>query len=308
MRIIITGAGGFVGRKLAELLADHDVVGLDHVPDGIPDLPHVTARSGDLCDAAILEAAFSNGCDAVVHLATVPGGAAEQNPDLARRVNVDATMALADAAIQAGDRPRFVFASSIAVFGDPMPANVDDDTPLAPRMLYGAHKAMMEQWLATLTRRGEIDALSLRLSGVVARPRGPSGMKSAFMSNVFHALAGGERFVMPVSAAATSWMTSLESAAGNFAHALHADLSDAPAERAVTLPALRLRMEDLVAEIARQSGQEIDAVSYAPDAELEAGFGAYPPLLTPAAEALGFSSDGDLPTLVKRALAAISAA
>lgn len=44
MRIIITGAGGFVGRKLVEQLADHDVVALDHVADGIPTLTH----DGDL--------------------------------------------------------------------------------------------------------------------------------------------------------------------------------------------------------------------------------------------------------------------
>jgi len=305
MRIIITGAGGFVGRKLIELLADHQIVGLDNAPGGIPDLPNVTPLAGDLCDTAMLEAAFAAGCDAVVHLATVPGGAAEQNPDLARRVNVDATMALADAAAKAGEAPRFVFASSIAVFGDPMPASVDDATPLAPRMLYGAHKAMLEQWLATLTRRGDVDAISLRLSGVLARPRGPSGMKSAFMSNVFHALAAGESFVMPVSANAMSWMTSLARAAGNFAHAVTADLANAPAERAVTLPASRVRMGDLVAEIARQTGQDAGLVSYEPDVGLEAAFGNYPPLRTDAADGLGFRVDRDLSELVTEALAAI---
>ena len=70
-----------------------------------------------------------------------------------------------------------------AAFGEPFPASVDDSTPLRPKSFYGAHKALMEQWLATLSRRGELDAISLRLSGVVARPRGPSGMKSAFLSD-----------------------------------------------------------------------------------------------------------------------------
>ncbi len=301
MRIIVAGAGGFVGRRLVMLLAGHDVVALDHTPGSIPNLPHITPVSGDCSDPAVLDSAFANGCDAVVHLATVPGGAAEQDPGLAWRVNIDATQLLAEAASAAGDCPRFVFASSIAVFGDPLPDHVDDATPISPRLLYGAHKAMMEQWLATLTRRGKLDAVSLRLSGVVARPRGPSGMKSAFMSDVFHAFEAGEEFVMPVSANATSWMTSLESAAGNFAHAVRADLAAAPASRAVTLPALRVRMGDLIAEIASQTARSSELVSYEPDAGLEAGFGAYPPLVTLAAETIGFSSDATLDELVARA-------
>ncbi len=94
------------------------------------------------------------GCDAIVHLATVPGGAAESDPALAWRVNVDATRTLFDAAARASTPIRLVFASSIAVFGDHLPTPLDEDTPVAPSMLYGAHKAMMETWLATLGRRG----------------------------------------------------------------------------------------------------------------------------------------------------------
>lgn len=302
MRIIVTGAGGFVGSRLVARLADHDVVALDQDAGGIPDLPHVTGLAGDLCDPAVLEAAMHGGCDAVVHLATVPGGAAEQQPGLARRVNVDASMALADAAAGAGEQPRFVFASSIAVFGAPLPASVDDSTPVSPTLRYGAHKAMMELWISTLTRRGAIDGLSLRLPGVVARPRGPSGMKSAFLSDVFHAMVSGESCTLPVSAGATSWLISVECAAANLVHALRADLTKAPPSRALTLPALRVSMSDLLSEIARQTSVSTAAVSYRPDSDIEATFGALPPLRTDAANALGFDNDGDLTGLVARVL------
>lgn len=308
MRIIVTGAGGFVGSGLARQLTGHEVLAFDNSSAGIPDLSNIKTVVGDICDPSVLSDVFSGGCDAVVHLATVPGGAAEQNPELARRVNVEATMALADAAARSGARPRFVFASSVAVYGDPFPASVDDTTPLSPKLLYGAHKAMMEQWLATLTRRGDIDAVSLRLSGVVARPKGPSGMKSAFMSDVFHALRAGAAINMPVSADATVWMTSVECAVGNLVRALSVDLTNAPGDCAVTLPALRVRVGDLVEEIALQTGASVESVSYSPDAALESGFGALPPLFTPAAERLGFSDDGELSTLVARTLADICGA
>lgn len=303
MRIVVTGAGGFVGSRLVRALADQEVVALDNVPGLIPELPNVTKVIGDLCDADVLASALSDGCDAVVHLATVPGGAAERDPELARRVNVEGTMKLAEAASRTADQPRFVFASSIAVFGGVLPACVDDTTPSSPTLIYGAHKAMMEQWLATLTRRGEIDAISLRLSGVVARPRGASGMKSAFLSDVFHSFRAGKAFEMPVSADATVWLTSVECVVGNLVRALTVDLTNAPQRGGFTLPALRVRIGSLVEEIALQTNASVGLVSFSPDAALEAAFGALPALVTPAAEKLRFSGDRDLSELVARALA-----
>jgi hypothetical protein len=66
-----------------------------------------------------------------------------------------------------------------------------------------------------------------------------------------------------------------------------------------------VRVTDLVAEIARQTGRDVRSVSYKPEAELEAAFGSQSPLTTRAALALGFVNDGDLATLVGRALAAL---
>lgn len=306
MRIIVTGASGYVGRRLVAELADHHVMALDVAATGIPELPHVIPIAGDLCDPAVLESATAGGCDAVVHLATIPSGGAEKDPELAWRVNVDATKALSLAAARNGKQPTFVFSSSIAVYGDPLPPSIDDATPLMPKLYYGVHKAMMERWLAGLTRRGMLDAISLRLPGVVARPRAPSGMTSAFLSDVFHALHAGEPFVMPVSPDATHWLVSLDCTVRNLVHVLEADLGDAPGERALTLPSLCVRSGDLVAEIARQTGNPAESVSWSPEPAVQAAFGAQPPLTTVSADGLGFVHDGNLRTLVNRALAALS--
>ena len=307
MHVVVTGAGGFVGRELVSrlLAAGEQVVAVDTQADGIP----VGARAviGDIASAHLREEAFREGCTALVHLATVPGGAAEADPAASRRVNIDAMYDLLEAARAAGTRPRVVFASSIAVFGDPLPpAGVDDATPLAPRMVYAGHKAMMELAVAMMHNRGEIEGITVRLPGILARPKGPSGMKSAFMSDLFHALRAGEPFICPVSEHATIWAQSVVQCARNLVNALDMDAALMPMTRAVTLPAQRVTMGALAAEVARQCGTDVALVSYGPDAALEAAFGAHPPLVTPTAERAGFAHDGDLASLVCNALAAIA--
>jgi nucleoside-diphosphate-sugar epimerase len=300
--ILITGAGGFVGRAItARLLAQGQaVVAMDSVAGGIPAGARIVA--GDLGDRAVREQALGEGVAAVIHLATVPGGAAEADPAASRRINIDAMYDLLLEASAFGTRPRFIYASTIAVFGDPLPAMVDDATPLSPKLIYGAHKAMMEHAVAMFSNRGAIEGVTVRLPGILARPKGPSGLKSAFMSNLFHALKAGEAFTCPVSAQATIWAQSLSACAQNFLHALTLDPALLPPTRALTLPAMLVTMRDLAAEIARQCGVSPDLVTYAPDAALEAAFGAHPPLETAAAHHAGFAHDGNLDTLVASAL------
>lgn len=304
MRVVVTGAAGFVGRMLVRRLVDagHDVVAIDYL---IAPMAGGDTIAGDIADPAVLARALAQGCDAVVHLATVPGGAAEADPVAARRINLDATIALSEAAAATGARPRFIFASSIAVLGAALPARVDDTIPLRPQLVYGAHKAMIEQWLATLSRRGALDALSLRLPGIVARPPGPSGMKSAFMSDVFHALRAGASFTSPIAPDATMWLMSVETVVTALLHAITLDAAF-PDDRAITLPALRVGMGELIAAIAYQTGADGARVGYAPDRESQAAFGAYPALITPRANALGFHHDGTTDRLVAAALATIS--
>ena len=303
-RILVTGAGGFVGCALVNALAkEHNVVATDRVGLDILELYDVAAISGDLDDPATIAAATTKPLDAIVHLATIPGGAAEGEPALANLINVAASMALIDAAAAHGNCPRLLFASSIAVFGDPMPAQVDDDTAVSPLLRYGAHKAMMEEWIATLTRRGALRGLSLRLPGIVARPLGPSGMKSAFMSNLFHDLKAGRNITLSVSSAATCWLLSRPALIGQLVAALA--FPDDPGSARLNLPAMRVVVGDLVAEVARQTASDANLVTYEPDAAIEAAFGRQPPLFTPWSDALGLSHDGSLSDLVRNALADI---
>jgi nucleoside-diphosphate-sugar epimerase len=317
--VLVTGAAGFVGRALvARLLQAHAggtwplarlttldlTTALQGQPGAAAGLLH--AIEGSIADAAVVQRAFAEPVDVVFHLASVPGGTAEQQYALGRDVNLHATLHLLEAcaaqAQRGGPVPRFVFASTVGVFGAPLPPVVDDDTRPCPGMTYGAHKLMAEAAVADFTRRGGCDGLSLRLAGVLARPPAPTGQRSAFLSELLRAPAAGRDVVCPMSPQATTWASSTPNVVDNLLHAATVPAAALPRHRALTLPALRFSMAELVDALVARHGPAARAhVHFAPEPEIEALFGQQPPLHTPAARAAGFADDGDLATLLRRA-------
>jgi nucleoside-diphosphate-sugar epimerase len=314
LHILLTGAAGFIGRGLTErLLAPHGTQGfcdrltlldpdIASLPVPAPATEHIFRIEGSISDPAMRARALALGPDCIVHLAAIPGGAAERDYDVGWELNALASMALALEAAQARCT-KFVYASTIAVFGA-LAGAVDDETMPFPATSYGAHKLMVETLLTDLARRDMLDARSIRLPGIVARPRQRTGHGSAFMSDIFHALSAGEHFVSPVSAAASFWLMSRPACIDNLLHAVHMPADALPLARAWTLPALHVTMAELAAEIGASAGKDDGRlVHYAPVREVEDVFGHYPVLRTPRAESLGFRHDGSLAALVRRTLA-----
>ena len=294
MLTLVTGANGFVGRAFVRrAMAAGTPLRLVERAVDMDGAEFVEADLAEMQDLAWL----LDGVSCIVHLAALPGGAAEADPELSKRVNHEVTRRFLDALAKA-DRPiRFVHASSIAVFGtatDP----VTDATEARPTSVYGHHKRMAEIDVQAAAGTG-VDAVSLRLPGIVARPPAGEGFKSAFMSDIFWAVAGGECYVVPVSPDSTVWLMSAEKCAENLLHACTCPLG---ARRVMTLPALRVRLDDLAAAIAAITGGNAAAIRFEPDHVLEEQFGRLPPLSTPMAESFGFKSDADLPALVRAAL------
>ncbi len=317
--VVVTGAAGFVGQALvARLLRGHAkgssklqaLTLLDvHFAEPPAD-PLVRQVSGSIADAAVVARAFDRPVDRVFHLASIPGGTAETQYELARDVNLGGTLNLLEAAKAQAERGgpvcRFVFASTVAVYGSPLPSVVDDGTALNPQMTYGAQKLMGEIAIADFTRRGWVDGCSLRLPGVLARPPARTGQLSAFMSDIIRELGAGRPFTCPTTPLATTWASSIHSIVDNLLHAATMDTSAWPARRSVALPTLHFTMGDLVKAIAAVHGQPVEEiVRWSPDERIERLFGRFPPLCTPIADALGFRHDGDLPALVRRSVAAL---
>ena len=307
MKILVTGAGGFIGqtlvRRLEARLATADAFQLLLVDRHLP-VGGVGERiEGDLTEPDFVRALAERKPDRVFHLASMPGGQAEREPVQGRRVNLEATLNLFEALGQAPNPPVVVFASTVAVYGAEMPPRINEQSPLRPAITYGAHKLMGEIALADFTRRGLLDGRSLRLPGIVARSRETSGLASAFMSELFHAVAAGERYVCPVSREATAWWMSAACCVDNLLHAAEIPAAGLDSRRSWQLPVLHASVDEVVQALGRRFGADRCAlISYQPQPALEAVFGSYPPLDAGAAWAIGMVSDGSLDALVARAL------
>ena len=304
--IVITGANGFVGRGLVKRLlaqSDHTLTLIDQHFDSEPANPRVQRIAGSFGDATVLDAALKTPVDIVFHLASVPGALAERDPALGYQVNLQATLALAHRLATRPRPARLVFASSIAVYGSLGPGDVYEDQPPRPIISYGAHKLMAEIELADLSRRGLLDAVSLRLPGIVARPPSESGHGSAFMSLVMHKIAAAQPYTCPVGPKATAWWMSLPCCVANLHHAATMSTADAPASRVWQLPVLHLSMREVLDALAWRYGpQRRELITFEPDERIEALFGRLPPLHSPAALAAGFRHDQDADRLIVAAM------
>lgn len=168
-RVLVTGAYGLVGRPtVRQLVADgFKVVATAHHAVK-PELPAaVEVRPLDLTKPDQVAAVVADvRPSAIVHLAACIPPMCYADRTLARAVNVDATAALVRAAQTMPSPPRFVHASSMAVYGSRNPHRCNDllttDTPTAASDLYGCHKLESEN----VVRSSDLEWSILRLSGV----------------------------------------------------------------------------------------------------------------------------------------------
>ncbi|HET7362222.1 MAG TPA: NAD-dependent epimerase/dehydratase family protein [Burkholderiales bacterium] len=193
MRILVTGAAGYIGSALARSLGDRDVLATDQTS-----MPFANALVGNIAYPQFARSLITPGIDVVFHLAALVSGGAEQNFELGMKVNFDATRDLLEACRLAGHCPKFVFASSIAVYGGALPDPVTDQTAPAPRISYGAQKLMCEVLIDDYSRRGYVDGRALRLPTVMVRPGSANTAVSGWASAIIREPLAGRDYVCPV--------------------------------------------------------------------------------------------------------------
>jgi nucleoside-diphosphate-sugar epimerase len=172
--VLVTGAFGLVGSETVQqlMVEGPHVVATDlDVPanrKAAENMPSTEVRWADLTDPEAVTALLAAvSPTAIIHLAAIIPPVCYARPQLARRVNVDATKLLLDAAAALPNPPRFVQASSVAAYGARNPHRLSGvltaDTPLRPTDIYGAHKVEAEN----LVRASGLDWVILRLGGVL---------------------------------------------------------------------------------------------------------------------------------------------
>jgi UDP-glucose 4-epimerase len=145
MRIVLTGSSGRLGRAIFNVLApNHAVIGIDRSPFS------TTHLLGDFTDAALLDQALTD-ADALIHCAALHAPhVGTVSDDEFRRINVDGTRRLAEAALAAGVK-RLVFTSTTALYGRAVVpghcAWIDEDIVPQPKSIYHRTKLEAEQIL-----------------------------------------------------------------------------------------------------------------------------------------------------------------
>ncbi|MEM9631755.1 MAG: D-erythronate dehydrogenase [Pseudomonadota bacterium] len=285
MHVLVTGAAGMLGRKLVEKLsADQTLLGPEvskltladvvapNIPSALKEI--AAAQTVDLAEPGEPEKLISGRPDLIIHLAAVVSGEAETDFDKGYSINLDGTRTIFDAIRQEGIRepycPRVIFASSIAVFGQPFPPRIGDEFLTSPLTSYGTQKAICELLLADYSRRGIFDGIGLRLPTICIRPGKPNKAASGFFSNILREPLVGQEAVLPVEDSVRHWFASPRAAVGFIVHAARMDIAELGSRRNLTLPGLSARVSDQIEALRRVAGDKaVNLIRREPDPDIQ---------------------------------------
>jgi UDP-glucose 4-epimerase len=206
MKFLVTGAAGFIGSKIAQKLINegHDVITIDNLSTGIEQNipPGVIFIKGDCYDKEIISTLYNNKFDGVFHIAGQSSGEISfDDPVYDQQANTQSTLLLMDLAVKTGAR-KFLYASSMGVYGNQDDKPIQEDVLAKPYSFYGVGKLASEYYMK-IYEHYNLDTVALRLFNVYGPGQNMEnmrqGMVSIFMSqaiinNKIHVKGSKDRF------------------------------------------------------------------------------------------------------------------
>jgi nucleoside-diphosphate-sugar epimerase len=276
---LVTGSAGMIGRKLVErLVADKslgrkaiqslvlvDVVD-SPIPAGAPkDTKPIIA---DFSEKGVAATLIQDRPDVIFHLAAIVSGDAEANFEKGYKVNFNGSCALFEAIRQEGEKkgeknpykPRFVFASTLAVFGPPFPDSIPDSFATTPTSSYGTQKAMTELLLADYSRKGYLNGVGVRLPTICIRPGAPNKAASSFFSGILREPLAGKEAPLPVGDEVRHWFASPRAAVGFFITAATIDTASLGPRRSMTMPGVSATVGEEIEALRKAAGDRAVAL------------------------------------------------
>jgi nucleoside-diphosphate-sugar epimerase len=317
MHVLITGAGGMIGQRLAARLAregacnDRPISRLTLTDIVAPPRPtgfsgEIETRTEDAGDPAVAGALAALRPDLIFHLAAIISGEAERDFDKGYRINLDGMRNLLEAIRQEGLRngpyvPKLVFSSSSGIFGAPFPASISDEFHVTPLTSYGTQKAIGELLLADYTRRGLIEGVGVRFPSIVIRPGKPNASAGGFFSGIIREPLQGLEALLPVEDSVLFSHASPRSAVGFLIHAAGLGREQLGPRINLSMPGVCVTVGEQIEALRRIAGDKaVKLIRRAPDkasAEIVKG---WPTRFDAArATALGFKAEKDFDEIIR---------
>ena len=304
MKVLITGAGGFLGSRLANTLLSDDsvlkptaLVLTDVVQPPKPIIKHsipVTAIKSDITVRAEIEQLVTPDIDVIFALHGIMSGGSETDFELGMKVNFEATHALLQIIRRTKPSIVLVFTSSMAVFGgDNLPHVIEDTTILTPQSSYGTEKAMCELLITDYSRRGFLDGRALRLPTITVRAGKPNSAASSYVSGIIREPLHGLPSNCPVPMDFPMWVSSPRAVLRNIMLAATIPAEKWGMSRAVTVPGLQVTSKEMMQALEKVAGKKaLDLVTQKEEPAVWAIAGGWPGVHNPVKGlALGMTSN-----------------
>lgn len=272
MRVLIMGGAGMVGQKLLRRIMAgqsglasvseiylHDIVSA-RVPD---EAENCTVMVGNVADPAEAQKLADLKPDLIFHLASIVSGEAELEFEKGWQINMSGAWSLLEALRHHHEssggsyRPKIIFTSSIAVFGAPFPEKISDEFFCTPQTSYGAQKTIVELLLSDYSRKGFVDALSIRLPTICVRPGKPNLAASSFFSGIIREPLNGVEAILPVQDDVRHWHASPRSAAKFLTHAASLDLAPLGSRRSLNMPGVSCTVAEQIEALRSVAGNDV---------------------------------------------------